>query len=98
MTNRNEPETSGPMSPVALCRAEELLCTAPLRPRTPATTRTPSAKTIVEWPSEKKNPTLSGRWPSLMSFRVVLSIAPMCRAVTPRQAEPNVDVSYTSPP
>ena len=34
----------------------------------------------VEWPSEKKKPTLSGRWPSLISFRVVLSIAPMWSA------------------
>ena len=49
----------------------------PLRPRTPTHTRTPSAKTIVECPSEKKNPTLSGRCPSLMSLRVVLSIAAM---------------------
>ena len=35
---------------------------------------------MLEWPSEKKNPTLSGRWPSLMSLRVVLSMAPMWSA------------------
>ena len=35
----------------------------------------PSANTIVECPSEKKKPTPSGRCPSLISLRVVLSIA-----------------------
>jgi hypothetical protein len=30
--------------------------------------------TIVEWPSEKKNPTATGRWPYCISFRVTLSI------------------------
>ena len=39
-----------------------------------------SRKTIVEWPSEKKKPTLTGRWPSVISLRVVLSIAPMWSA------------------
>ena len=36
-----------------------------------------SRKTMLEWPREKKKPTLSGRWPSAISLRVVLSIAPM---------------------
>ena len=35
---------------------------------------------MVEWPSAKKKPTLSGRWPSAISFRVVLSIAAMWSA------------------
>ena len=35
---------------------------------------------MVEWPSAKKKPTLSGRLPSLISFLVVLSIAPMWSA------------------
>ena len=39
-----------------------------------------SRKTIVECPSEKKKPTLSGRWPSVISLRVVLSIAAMWSA------------------
>ena len=43
----------------------------------PIANPTASRKTIVEWPSEKKKPTPSGRWPSLISLRVVLSIAPM---------------------
>ena len=36
--------------------------------------------TIVECPSEKKNPTLIGRLPSAISLRVVLSIAAMWSA------------------
>jgi hypothetical protein len=32
---------------------------------------------IAEWPRAKKNPVLSGRFPSAMSLRVVLSIAEM---------------------
>ena len=46
----------------------------------PSENRNASRKTIVEWPSEKKNPTPSGRWPSAISLRVVLSIAPMWSA------------------
>jgi hypothetical protein len=80
ISNRNEPETTGPTRPVALWRVESSFATAPLRPCTPTVTSTPSAKTIVECPSEKKNPTLSGRWPSFMSLRVVLSIAAMWSA------------------
>ena len=34
-------------------------------------------KTIVECPSEKQKPTLSGRLPSPINLRVVLSIAEM---------------------
>ena len=49
----------------------------PLSALTPIESRNASANTIVEWPSEKKNPTLSGRLPSLIIFRVVLSIAEM---------------------
>ena len=40
----------------------------------------PSPKTIVECPSEKKNPMESGRLPSAISLRVVLSIAEMWSA------------------
>ncbi len=35
------------------------------------------ASTIVEWPSEKKNPTPRDRRPSWSSLRVVLSMAAM---------------------
>ena len=63
-----------------MCSAELSFSSAPLSPRTPTITSAPSAKTTVEWPSEKKNPTLSGRWPSAISLRVVLSIAAMWSA------------------
>jgi hypothetical protein len=39
-----------------------------------------SKKTIDECPREKKNPMLSGRFPSPTSFRVVLSMAAMWSA------------------
>ena len=80
ISERNVPETTGPIRPVVRCSVESSFSTAPLRPRMPNTTRIPSRKTIVECPSEKKNPTLSGRWPSFISLRVVLSIAPMWSA------------------
>ena len=64
MIHRNVPETVGPISPVAECSHEPSLATAPLRPLMPSVKRTASTKTIVECPSEKKKPTLSGRWPS----------------------------------
>ncbi len=35
---------------------------------------------MLECPSEKKKPTASGRWPSVISLRVVLSIAAMWSA------------------
>ena len=43
---------------------------------------TERATTTVEWPSEKKRPTPTGRWPSCISFRVVLSMAAMWSAST----------------
>ena len=80
IASRNVPETSGPISPVAPCSADPSSSTAPLSPRTPTTTSTPSARTIVECPSENQKPTLSGRCPSPISLRVVLSIAAMWSA------------------
>jgi hypothetical protein len=77
MTSRKAPETLGPISPVAWCSVEPSSSTAPLSPFTPTANSAVSAKTIDEWPSEKKNPTLMGRCPSLISLRVVLSMAPM---------------------
>ena len=41
-----------------------------------------SAATTAEWPSEKKNPTPTGRWPCCISLRVTLSIAAMWSAST----------------
>src|SRR5215210_6592860 len=46
----------------------------------PLMNRSASPNTTEEWPSEKKKPTPSGRWPSAISLRVVLSIAPMWSA------------------
>ena len=46
----------------------------------PAVKATASRNTIDECPSEKKNPMLTGRRPSAMSLRVVLSIAAMWSA------------------
>ena len=80
MRSRNEPETEGPIRPVSWCRVEPSSPTAPARPRIPTTNSAASTKTIVEWPSEKKKPTPSGRRPSAISLRVVLSIAAMWSA------------------
>ena len=38
--------------------------------------------TTAEWPSEKKKPTPTGRWPCCMSLRVTLSIAAIWSAST----------------
>jgi hypothetical protein len=48
----------------------------------PKFSSTASTNTTLEWPSEKKNPTDSGRLPSFTSLRVVLSIAAMWSAST----------------
>jgi hypothetical protein len=37
---------------------------------------------IVEWPKEKKNPAPTGRFPSAMSLRVVLSMQEVLDACT----------------
>ena len=81
MTIRNVPETVGPISPVAWWSEELSLLDRPAQPLDPDREHERrAAKTIVEWPREKKKPTLSGRWPSVISLRVVLSIAPMWSA------------------
>ena len=41
---------------------------------------TPMTQTMVEWPRANQNPTDTGRRPSFISFRVVLSIADMWSA------------------
>jgi hypothetical protein len=43
--------------------------------RVPTAMSTARARTTVEYPRAKKNPTETGRFPSAVSFRVVLSIA-----------------------
>ena len=74
---RNVPEIVVPITLVAPCNVEPPSCTGPLSARTPTDSRNASPNTIVEWPSEKKNPTLNGRLPSPIILRVVLSIAAM---------------------
>ena len=69
-----------------------LECTVPAANASPAV----SEKTIVEWPSEKKNPVPSGRLPSCSSFRVVLSIAAMWSASNACR-RPNVYASAARP-
>ena len=68
------------MSPVTECSVEPSSSTGPASALTPTESSSASTKTTVECPSEKKNPTLSGRWPSCMNLRVVLSIAAMWSA------------------
>ena len=80
MRYRNEPDTVVPIQPVTLCSCEPLFSTCPSSERTPIEIRNASANTIVEWPSENQKPTLSGRLPSCISLRVVLSIAEMWSA------------------
>ena len=63
-----------------MCSFELSFFTALLSARMPTFSSTASANTMVEWPREKKNPTDSGRLPSLTSLRVVLSIAAMWSA------------------
>ncbi len=77
---RNVPDTVVPISPVTSCSAEVSLSTWPASALIPRLSSSASTNTTVEWPSEKKKPTLSGRFPSAMSFRVVLSIAAMWSA------------------
>ena len=54
--------------------------TGPAMALTPVASSSASANTTVEWPSEKKNPVARGRCPSLISLRVVLSMAAMWSA------------------
>ena len=80
MTYRNVPDTPVPIQPVTSCSWEWPLRTWPLSALTPSANRNASMNTIVECPSEKQKPTLSGRLPSAISLRVVLSIAAMWSA------------------
>ena len=80
MMYRKNPDTSVPIQPVTWCRLESSFLTGPSSERTPREIRNASTNTIVECPSENQNPTLSGRLPSRISLRVVLSIADMWSA------------------
>ena len=69
-----------PTRSVTRWRPEEPFATWESSARMPKLRSTASANTTDEWPSEKKNPTLSGRLPSSTSLRVVLSMAAMWSA------------------
>ncbi len=77
ISSRKSAETLVPISPPISRKVGMSL----MNPAERAITRE-SATTIVEWPSEKKSPTPTGRWPSCISLRVVLSIAAMWSAST----------------
>ena len=74
------PDTLVPIQPVTLCRVEPSCWTGPLSARMPIANRNDSANTTEECPSENQKPTLSGRWRSAISLRVVLSMAEMWSA------------------
>ena len=77
ITYRKPPDTPVPTRPVTLCSEDEASRTWPPSERMPTANRAASANTTVECPSENQKPTLSGRCPSAISLRVVLSIAEM---------------------
>ena len=77
---RNVPETRVPMIPPKVATVEFELLSWPMIARAANVSPIPSANTTDEWPSENQKPTESGRLPSDMSLRVVLSIAEMWSA------------------
>ena len=78
--NKKKADTDVPMMLVVYCSDELEFLTWSSRPRIPKFNSTARAKTTVEWPREKKKPTLNGRLPSFRSLRVVLSMAEMWSA------------------
>ena len=70
-SSRNAAETRGSDELADVLKLRELASTTEAAKAIP----TVSATTTVEWPSEKKKPTPTGRFLSCMSFRVTLSIA-----------------------
>ena len=61
-------------------QAEESSLTWPASASAPTASSTASTNTIVEWPRENQKPTETGRLPSAISLRVVLSMAAMWSA------------------
>ena len=80
MTSRKTPETVVPMRPVVCCSVDWSFSTWPARAFTPSDSRAHRPNTTEEWPRENQKPTETGRLPSAMSLRVVLSIAAMWSA------------------
>ena len=77
MANRNSAETPVPISAADVLAA--LKTGLQSRRRSMAISHA-KATTMVEWPSEKKKPTATGRLPSCISLRVTLSMAEMWSA------------------
>ncbi len=77
MRKRNVPETDVPTMVVQWCSPELDAPTCSSRNRMPRFKANASANTTLECPSENQKPTLSGRSPSAISLRVVLSMAEM---------------------
>ena len=76
--NRNAAETSVPSTPPMVLKASTWV----LNSVAVTAIATDAATTIVEWPNEKKKPTVTGRLPSCISLRVTLSMAAMWSAST----------------
>ncbi len=74
---RNPADASVPMVPPMVSNAERGSTRAPKTARAATVIPAATATTIVEWPREKKNPVPSGRFPSDISLRVVLSMQEM---------------------
>ena len=73
MANRNNAETNVPITPPTSINPGKRCC----RLLAVRAITSEAANTTVEWPSEKKNPTVIGRLPSCINLRVTLSIAAM---------------------
>ena len=71
MANRNSADALVLMTPPTAFIESKRDVSADAANATPTDMRT----TIAEWPSEKKRPTPTGRWPCCISLRVTLSIA-----------------------
>ena len=78
IASRKNAETSVPMMPPTWWK-ESNSC---LKASALAATATEASTTMVEWPREKKNPTVTGRLPSCISLQVTLSMAAMWSAST----------------
>ena len=68
---KNEAETETPMIPPTRLKSSNF----ELMADDVAATTSEVIITTVEWPSEKKKPTVTGRWPDASRRRVIRSIA-----------------------
>ncbi len=77
---RNVAASEVPMTPPSVSYPEFGSTMAPKTARAAMASPAPAAMMMEECPRAKKNPVPSGRWPSAISLRVVLSIAEMWSA------------------